>query len=416
MEPIARRAFSSSELAAIQDRAIVAVEAEPEKFIARYVADKRSRAGRYVCADLFKETFDDYRRDRLSRYVANHPVHNASAVLASEQLRRVLVEPKTDAFDPTAVFLTGVPGAGKTTTVDVAGDQVATGKPVVLPPHAIYEGQLSRPDPALPKIQAALDAGLAVVIAVVHPEPEAALLRTLQRCDAIGRGAPIEVMADIQGRLPEGLAAIHSQFGDAVALRVVDSRGTIRQAHDGWQHLKILESEGSRETIYERLDRTLELWHRQGAVSESAYAQARGYEAAAEHSFVAGSSIGSRESARHQSGDARASQGAQFLSDAYDHASAFAQASKNPLVRAFLEASDSASRHRAAIEYPALIAAFAHDAAARAFGRERLGNTAAADAFHIRFREQIAIALHEGRAMPAPPLRGGGDATQGRER
>lgn len=399
MEPIAKRRFTNPVVQAIHDRAVEAVEADPDFFISRYRADARSMAGRYVCADLFKETFDDYKRDRESRYLANHAVHNASAVLASEQLRRVLAEPTAPGSDA-VIFLTGIPGAGKTTTVHSITDRKEQGE-VVHGPHAIYEGQLSRPAPAMPKIRAALEHGLVPTIFVVHPTPEAALQRALERCDRIGRGAPITVMADIQGGLSAGLATIRAEFGDDVGLHIVDSRGTIRQAYDGWHHLKLLDSEGNRERIYSRLDHALEDWHRQGRVSEAGYAQARGYEALAEHSFVAGSSVGSRQPSRHGQGDASTREGAELLSS-NDHASAFALACSNPLVRAFLGAHDASSRSRAAVEYPVLVAAFAHDAAAEAFARDRLGS--AASAFHAHFRQRIAVALHEGRKMPAPAL------------
>ena len=54
--------------------------------------------------------------------------------------------------------------------------------------------------------------------------PERALLNTLHRFETEGRGASIEAMASIQGRLPDGLRAIQARFGDAVELRIADRR------------------------------------------------------------------------------------------------------------------------------------------------------------------------------------------------
>ena len=45
-------------------------------------------------------------------------------------------------------------------------------------------------------------------------------------------------MASIQGGLPQGLAAIHEHFGDAVAFRLFDRRGGLDQLTErrGWEH------------------------------------------------------------------------------------------------------------------------------------------------------------------------------------
>ena len=142
LEAIVRRSFPQSDRAAAQERVAREVERDPEKFLARYLADPRSRGGRYVNSDLMKETFDDYGQSLKARNRYNAPVHNAAAVLASEQYRRV-VSDGSDAARGTAVFLTGIPGAGKTTLVLGSGE---------LPLHVrvLYEGQLSNPDHVLP--------------------------------------------------------------------------------------------------------------------------------------------------------------------------------------------------------------------------------------------------------------------------
>jgi hypothetical protein len=58
LEPIRRVDFADADRAAVQDQAIRAVERDPEPFIEQYRADPRALGGRYVCADLFKETFE----------------------------------------------------------------------------------------------------------------------------------------------------------------------------------------------------------------------------------------------------------------------------------------------------------------------------------------------------------------------
>ena len=210
----------------------------------------------------------------------NAPSHNAAAVLASEQFRRILAEPAEPGRDR-VVLLTGIPGAGKTSSVLENG---------VLPrhTHAVYEGQLATPDVAIAKVKQVLDAGLTPVIMVAHTTPERALENTLTRFSEIGRGASIGVMATIQGGLPAGLSAVRERYGDAVELRVMDRRNFADpKVLSGWDNLPILESEGNHERIKQRLTQHLE--QQRGHLSESAYRQAAGLAPVADRRIDGGS-------------------------------------------------------------------------------------------------------------------------------
>jgi hypothetical protein len=83
-----------------------------------------------------KEMFPEYSASKEHRNRYNLPVHNAAAVLASAQFRLTIAD-DSDPERINAYFLTGVPGAGKTTSVLANGNE--------FPPHAriIYEGQLA---------------------------------------------------------------------------------------------------------------------------------------------------------------------------------------------------------------------------------------------------------------------------------
>ena len=268
MESIHRRDFAQADRARVQDEVIRAVEADPEPFIARYKSDPDNFGGRYVCADNFKDTFDQFRASPDARNRYNTPVHNAAAVLSSEQYRRALRDDSDPARDE-VFFLTGVPGAGKTTAVLGAG----------IPPRTrvVFEGQLNRPEPSMEKMQAAIDAGLKPKIFVVQVTPEVALARTFKRFEEYGRGASIAVMADIQGGLPDGLRKVHARFGDAIGLTILDNRidGQHKEFH-GWQHLKQLSQEGNHERIAQRLRAELDRYKAEGRISEACYRQANG--------------------------------------------------------------------------------------------------------------------------------------------
>lgn len=269
LEPIVRREFSDPDRSAVQDTVVRAVEADPGMFIARYHAMEQSLNGRYVSADLFKETFKAYGTSKDSRHRYNTPVHNAAAVLASEQLRRLLQAPGERERNA-VVLLTGIPGSGKTSSVLAGGAWPSNQR-------AVYEGQLANLEAAAAKMQQILAARLQPVIVVVHATPERALANTLQRFDELGRGAGIGVMASIQGTLPDSLQAIRERFGEVVKLQIIDRRNFSEpQVLGGWNQLPVLRSEGNHEQIRQRLSAALEQHHAAGRVNEDAYRQALG--------------------------------------------------------------------------------------------------------------------------------------------
>lgn len=106
METIRRGTFAQADRAAAQETVAQAVERDPDPFIAAYRQHPESFGGRYVGADLFKETFAEYRQSNEARNRYNTPVHNSAAVLASTLFNRMLHD-RTDTSRDTAVFLTG---------------------------------------------------------------------------------------------------------------------------------------------------------------------------------------------------------------------------------------------------------------------------------------------------------------------
>jgi hypothetical protein len=252
------------------ERAVArAVESDPERFIERYRADERSFGGRFVSADLFKETFPEYAASRESRNRYNAPVHNSAAVLASAHLRNLLRD-NGDSERDTVVFLTGTPGAGKTSGILHHGELLDTVR-------AVFEGQLADPETAFEKIRKVINEGLGARIQVVHARPDDALINTLRRHYEHGRGASVNVMAKIQGSLPDTLAAVREEFGDRVALSILDVRDRWNvKALEGWNHIDVLKSEGSYDEIKRKLTAQLDRYRRNGVIGDDAFRQAAG--------------------------------------------------------------------------------------------------------------------------------------------
>jgi hypothetical protein len=272
LAPIQRNQYREPDRQLVQERVARAVEADPQAFLDAYAADPRSFGGRYICSDLFKERFPEFSGSPEGRARYNNPVHNSAAVLAAAQFSRILQEPSAPDRDH-LLFLTGIPGAGKTSAVMKTKESIPDNL------HAIYEGQLAKPGNAIHKIQEALDANLKGTILVVHTPPEVALRNTLMRFQEQGRGASLHVMALIQSELPKGLKAIHDHFGDSVSLTIFDRSGGLNNTKelDGWEHRPSLEREGNYERIHERLSYALNHYRESGLISEDAYRQAQGH-------------------------------------------------------------------------------------------------------------------------------------------
>ena len=264
---ILHRDFKEPDRMAAQEEVIQAVMANPHIFLRQYCKDLRSFEGRYVNSDLMKETFPVYRASKESRNYFNAPVHNAAVALAAKQFSNVVQE---DGGNPEQIvlhFVTGTPGSGKTTVIQEHG---------MLPKNVrgVYEGQLIG-ESAIFKIQEVLDAGLRPRISVVHATAETALDNTIYRFNLIGRGASISLIASILGDLPEGLSKIHEKFGNAVALDIFDKRDQLNvRILEGWEHLHVLQSEGTRERIKARLSEYLEAIRNK--LSADCYDQAAG--------------------------------------------------------------------------------------------------------------------------------------------
>ncbi len=265
--------YEHADRQAVQLKAVNQVMTNTDQLIASYRDLTHAHGGRYVGADLVKELFDDYNQSREARNRYNAPIHGSAAALAGRLFEKAVAENAHSGRDR-AVFLTGSPGAGKTTMVMDQGELRANAA-------VVYEGQMFSPEHSFAKIDAALAQGLKPEIIAVHPHPEKALENTFHRFDLVGRGASVNVMSQIQGQLAVGLRKIHSHYGDLVTLQVIDTRpvahtGAVIQ-RNGWQHLPILESEGTSDAIKTRLTAELERHRRAGTITDACYRQAAGH-------------------------------------------------------------------------------------------------------------------------------------------
>ncbi|KAG0298479.1 hypothetical protein BGZ96_011406 [Linnemannia gamsii] len=259
--------FDAPDRHQVQEDAIRAAKAAPEKFINAYRNDARSFEGRYVNSDLFKEIFAVYAASWESRRRYHNPIHRTAAALATALFVENLQTPR-ESERTTVYFLTGSPGSGKTSMVLKTAELP---KDVVM----LFEGQMANFDVSRDKIQKVLDAGYQPKIIVVHARVEDAFDKTVQRFNEIGRGSSIHTISSIVGGLPDSLQQLHNLFGPSLSLDIVDVRDRANPVQwQGFENIDILRSEGNYDSIKQRLQARVRQQREAGKISEGTCRQA----------------------------------------------------------------------------------------------------------------------------------------------
>lgn len=99
LEGIRANAYEQADRKNVQAAVMLAVQKDPQWFIEEYKRHPESFKGRYVAADLFKETFQEHAASRESRNRYNGPVHNSVAVLSAELFKQNLTDNSEPARD-----------------------------------------------------------------------------------------------------------------------------------------------------------------------------------------------------------------------------------------------------------------------------------------------------------------------------
>lgn len=259
------RDFGNNEyLSSVQDEAIRFATEQTDEILSLYSQHADTEGGRYVCADTFKELFPAF-ENKEDRATVNNAIHNSAAVLSSTQFDEVLKRDEPQKKE--VIFVTGIPGSGKTSTVKNMMMQDTT--------KLLFEGQLARPQSAFRKIEQCLERNLEVTIVAVSMRAERASDNTYKRFNEYGRGASIGIMADIQANLPDGLKQIRDKFGDAVKIVGINQDRNSEFIDKFDDVIKML-SLGSQEQILGRLAEKIQSDFDSGKISRECFNQAKG--------------------------------------------------------------------------------------------------------------------------------------------
>lgn len=190
------------DLARIQDFFINDAEENFQSHYNTYRLLESSINGRYVCSDLFKETFPLYTESIQSRSKYSEIIHNSAACLAGEYFNQLV----TSGNIKNCIFLSGVPGGGKSYFIQSVA---LSGK--LDDSTMIYEGDITTPT-IYEKLDKCVENGIEINILIVNPTLELAQRNAINRHFEIGRGASCETMARIMSRIPNAIRDISKKY------------------------------------------------------------------------------------------------------------------------------------------------------------------------------------------------------------
>lgn len=192
----------SEELSQIENFFIKDAEENELKHFEIYKQLESSINGKYVCSDLFKETFPLYAESIESRKKLSEVIHNSAACLAGDYFNMLAADKSIDK----CIFLAGVPGAGKSYLIQsIALSGELDDKTM------IYEGDITT-DTIYEKIDKCVENGKELFFLIINPTLELARRNAIARHFEIGRGASSKTMARIMSKIPTALNNIIAKY------------------------------------------------------------------------------------------------------------------------------------------------------------------------------------------------------------
>lgn len=245
----------TEEQAAMEEVFIARAVEETEACIESYLALPASMNGHYINSDLFKEVFPEYKESLETRKKYAEVVHNSAAVLANEMFIRNARDKKVKE----CIFLTGVPGGGKTFFIQslyISG--------LIPEDIMIYEGDITN-ETVKEKISLVIENNKRISIVVINPTLELAMENVINRALEIGRGASCTTIARIMSSLPTALADIIRICGGNLSLGIYNKTANdVIEFFVGFDNLHLLEC-GTYDEIKQRLETIrLEILKRKG--------------------------------------------------------------------------------------------------------------------------------------------------------
>ena len=203
INPILYKDTLKGEAAIVQKIARVRAFNKTKKCIEMYCAMEKSHGGLYINSDLFKEIFPEFSRNKETRKKFDLAVHNSSAWLAQKLFEGKIKDPSVKE----CIFLTGVPGAGKSFYIQSLFEEHKISDGTI-----IFEGSLCNLEAAIAKFKMLEERGIKIRIQIIHADPVLIYQNVLQRENENGRGATLATLAYITSELRGAVTKLNELF------------------------------------------------------------------------------------------------------------------------------------------------------------------------------------------------------------
>ena len=244
MDRIIRRENLTEEERKLEEYFIKEASIHTKEHIEAYKSFISSLKGRYICSDLMKETFNYYTESKETRNAYNFILHNSAATLTNELYK----EQVKDKNITDCIFLTGIPGAGKSFFVQSLNLEGEIPDNVL-----IYEGSIIT-DTIIEKISLALANNKRVYMIIINPTLELAYQNVLTRIKESGRGASIQTMAKIASGLYDAVKRLYTMFNNELEIGIYQKEANDKIEIDlGIEKVEKLKI-GSYEEVLKRLE------------------------------------------------------------------------------------------------------------------------------------------------------------------
>lgn len=231
------------------------------KLVAEYKQLPDTAGGRFVSSDSAKALFPEYENGKNTRLV-----HPASAAVARQVFEQAVSEPAKDGMNK-VTFVTGIPGAGKSTAYSKLAPDV----------KAAYEINLASLNNSKGLIDAAIAGGYKPRVMYVHSTPEQAVTNMVNRAREIRRAVPLSNMSAMYERLPKSLEELHAHYGDGLEIRVLDNSDLTKPTlHKGIEAIRSRAYNGKEGGSLERFQRQLEAEHAKRPISADTHQEILG--------------------------------------------------------------------------------------------------------------------------------------------
>lgn len=180
------------------------------------INEYRAKYGNYISADAARELSPEYAASRESKTALTGATQSGATKLANDLFMDAISRPEN--AEKIVLFTSGGSGVGKTTVMeDVPEDEDVN--------SIVYDSNLSRLNPAIQKIDAALAAGHDVYVTHVTADPVSGFHGVIERAKAEGRVVPYKNVAETYKDSESTLLQLAEKYKD-------DPRVTIKALYN----------------------------------------------------------------------------------------------------------------------------------------------------------------------------------------